>query len=141
MEKNHLTGLDQSFSPSDSNNDNPQLENVSESIDISIIENKKYIPSRIPNFRNLVKFRDAEFRNSSFYFKNSPIIKHAFLNTYKGQLITYKGLCDLIRKYALSKNLLTQDGLIICDEFLKNVCKTNMISFFELAKHFNSIIL
>ena len=141
MENNHITGLDQSSGPSDSNNDHPQIESISENIDICNIEHKTYMPSRIPNFKNLTKFRDAEFRNSSFYFKNSPNIKHVFLSTHKGQLITYKGLCDIIRTYVLNKKLLTQDGLIICDDFLKKVCKTNMISFFELAKHFNSIIV
>jgi len=141
MEKKQLTGLDRSSGPSDSNNDYPQVERINENIDICITENKTYVPSRIPNFKNLAKFRDASFRNSSFYFKNSPSIKHAFLSTNKGSIITYKGLCDIIRKYILSKNLLTHDGLIICDDFLKIVCKTNMISFFELATHFNSIIL
>jgi len=141
MENNHLTGLDHSSGPSDSNNDYPQVESINESIDISIVEHKKYTPARIPNFKNLAKFRDAKFRNSLFYFKNSPGIKHIFLNANKGSLITYKGLCDLIRRYIINKNLLTRDGLIICDDFLKTVCKTNMISFFELATHFTSIIL
>jgi hypothetical protein len=141
MENNHITGLDQSSGPPHSNNDYPQVECINESIDMCIIEQKKYTPTRIPNFKNLAKFRDAKFRNSSFYFKNSPIIKHVFLSIHKGQVITYKGLCDIIRTYVLSKKLLTQDGLIICDDFLKKVCKTNMISFFELATHFTSIIL
>jgi hypothetical protein len=141
MENNHITGLDQSSGLSDSNNDHPQVEGISENIHICIIEHKKYTPTRIPNFKNLAKFRDAKFRNSSFYFKNSSAIKKLFLNTSKDCLITYKGLCDLIRRYIINKNLLTQDGLIICDDFLKNVCKTNMISFFELATHFTSIIL
>ena len=129
MEKNHHIGLDQNSGPPDSNNDCPQ-----------VVE-RKNIPSIIPNFKNLVEFRDAEFRNSSFYFKEKPEFKHAFLNNNKGKIIKYKNLCRFIRQYIIDKKLVTEDGYIICDEFLKKVCKTNIISFFELAKYFTSIIL
>ena len=129
MENNHHIGLDLVSGPPDSNNDCPQM-----------VENKN-IPSRIPNFKNLAEFRDAKFRNSFFYFKQKPTNKHAFLNNNKGKLIKYKNLCGLIRQYTIDKKLVTEDGFIICDDFLKTVCKTNIISFFELAKHFSSIIL
>ena len=94
-----------------------------------LIETADSLKIKIP--LQIIQLRDNNFRYNYFTFKRG------FL---EGGVL-YKDLCKMLRQYIIANGLLLPDGSVKCNEYLRQYCKSERASFFDLVKQFILVIL
>ena len=93
-----------------------------------------------PNYYDIDHYQQSAFRKVTFRFKKVPEIHHPFLESKKGEKVSYEELCTFLRDYITMNKLVNSDRTIVCDELLKKICDKDTVSFAGLLKCFNKII-
>jgi hypothetical protein len=91
---------------------------------------------------NTSSFYKSIFRNNVFKFADPPLISNPILESKKGTAIRFCDLCAMVRSYIYQNNLLTEDGTIKCDSFLKSIVENSeTTTFFKIVAGFRRILV